>query len=86
MLLGIGVVIAAEFANRSLRSPGESAFHLQVPELGVIPASEMRPSATRVSPSEPPIYTLNGNGISQHECVELATWQSQDLGSRGVVS
>jgi len=80
MLLGIGVVIAAEFANRSLRSPGESAFHLQVPELGVIPATEMRSSAKRVSSTEPPIYTLNGNGASHQECVELATWQSQTSG------
>ena len=77
-LLGVVVVIGAEFANRSLRSPGESAFHLQVPELGVIPASGLKTPSKNglfLSPGAKG-YEQNGNG-TRPECVELATWQSQ---------
>ncbi len=77
-LLGVVVVIGREFANRSLRSPGESAFHLQVPELGVIPASGLRTPSKNglfISPGAKS-HVQNGDGI-RPECVELATWQSQ---------
>lgn len=37
LLLGVGLVVAGDHINRSLKSPGETPYHLKVPELGVIP-------------------------------------------------
>jgi polysaccharide biosynthesis transport protein len=38
LALAVGFVVSGEFINRSVRAPGESPFHLRVPELGVIPS------------------------------------------------
>jgi capsular exopolysaccharide synthesis family protein len=78
MAIGAGVVIGGEFVNRSLRAPGEAAFHLKVPELGVIPHSEA-------------VNGMNGNGARSRmlsivnpsnrttapESLELITWQNR---------
>ena len=49
LLLGVVFVIAGDHVNRSLKAPGETPYHLKVPELGVIP--EKRPvAAHRLTP------------------------------------
>jgi capsular exopolysaccharide synthesis family protein len=63
-----GLVIGLEFIDRSVRAPGESPFHLQVPELGVIPSQKFfpHPGDNRGPPPD-----ANGDGKS----FELSTWQ-----------
>ena len=38
---GVGLVLARDYLNRSIRVPGESTSYLNVPELGVIPSSSI---------------------------------------------
>lgn len=37
LLLGVAFVLSGDWVNRRLKAPGETPFHLHVPELGVIP-------------------------------------------------
>jgi receptor protein-tyrosine kinase len=82
--LGAGFVLLREFLNRSIRVPGESAVFLSVPELGVIPASEMerglvdrlRHLLPSTGNSPPAVDPGNGNG-SDPESIELATWNQK---------
>jgi succinoglycan biosynthesis transport protein ExoP len=71
LFLGVGLVIVGDQVNRSLKSPGETAIHLRVPELGVIPAYE---ASSEVQ--SPPVPMLLGgmepNGKKPGEKVELA--------------
>jgi len=77
LVLGIGLVLAGEHVNRSLKSPGETPYHLKVPELGVIPEKSSvldkgpRDAATRLLP----LRTGLAGGDSDH--VELVTWQNR---------
>jgi polysaccharide biosynthesis transport protein len=84
LLLGIGLVVSREFMNRSLRVPGEVAFHLHLPELGVIPVAGVPGSSdakARLVPANRmsllPTAVRNSGGDGQPECVELITWQDQ---------
>jgi len=61
-----GLVMGREFIDRSVRGPGESPLHLQVPELGVIPSQRFFPQpGDRRRPGE------GGEGGA----FELSTWQ-----------
>lgn len=72
LLVGVLAIFMGEFVNRNLKAPGEAAFHLGVPELGVIPSHEStllhRPSA--VFPK-----LLGSEGDRGH--VELVTWEDR---------
>jgi receptor protein-tyrosine kinase len=74
LALALGIVIGGEYVNRSLRAPGESPFHLRVPELGVIPAK----AAVVDQVLMPNILPKNGgNGAGQKPRLELVTWQDR---------
>ena len=80
LLLGIVLVVLSDRINRSLKSPGETAFHLRVPELGVIPSYEamvVRSNDTGIRPHRGLDLngTANGNGAMPEERVELVTSQ-----------
>jgi capsular exopolysaccharide synthesis family protein len=67
----VGLVIGLEFVDRSVRAPGEAPFHLQVPELGVIPSQKYFPHA-----SESRGAGSNGHGARPDgSSFELSTWQ-----------
>ncbi len=71
LFLGMGLVIVGDQVNRSLKSPGETAIHLRVPELGVIPAYEA--SSEVLSPPVPMLLGgIDSNGKKPGEKVELA--------------
>ena len=40
LMLGVVFVVMRDNADRSLRAPGDSAFYIQAPELGVIPSAQ----------------------------------------------
>jgi capsular exopolysaccharide synthesis family protein len=65
-----GLVIGIEFVDRSVRAPGEAPFHLQVPELGVIPSQRYFPHAAEGRNAPHP----NGNN-GDGKAFELSTWQ-----------
>ena len=61
-----GLVMGREFIDRSVRAPGESPLHLQVPELGVIPSQRFFPQPRdRRRPAEG----------EEGGAFELSTWQ-----------
>jgi len=82
LLLGIVLVVLSDRINRSLKSPGETAFHLRVPELGVIPSYEamvVRSNDTGIRPHRGLDLNGhangNGNGAAVEDRVELVTSQ-----------
>jgi succinoglycan biosynthesis transport protein ExoP len=78
LLLVVFAVIAADRINQNLRAPGDVAFHLGVPELGVIPSSESLPSPHSQVPKQSRAG-LNGNrDESSQERVELISWQNSN--------
>jgi len=72
-VLAVGFVFAGEFINRSVRVPGESAFHLRVPELGVIPAK----AAVSDQVLFPNVLTKSGAEANTKPKLELVTWQDR---------
>ncbi len=71
LALAIGFVVSGEFINRSVRSPGESPFHLRVPELGVIPSRAVIADQVLL-PS-----ILPGRAEALKPKLELVTWQDR---------
>lgn len=71
--LAVGFVLAGEFINRSVRVPGESAFHLRVPELGVIPAK----ASVADQVLFPNVLTKSGAEANTRPKLELVTWQDR---------
>ena len=79
---GVGLVLARDYLNRSIRVPGESTSYLNVPELGVIPSSSIESNLPlsgriqRLIPSSSGSDSKNGgssqSGLSHG--VELVTW------------
>jgi polysaccharide biosynthesis transport protein len=59
LLLVVFAIIAADRINQYLRAPGDAAFHLKVPELGVIPSIGLKGSRGKIA----------------QERVELVSWQ-----------
>lgn len=82
LLLGLFLVVASDRINRNLRAPGETPFHLKVPELGVIPASESAALITSNRPLKPKqssILLVDSDGEAHpDERVELITWQDSN--------
>ncbi len=82
LLLGMFLVVATDHINRSLRAPGETPFHLKVPELGVIPASNSMALTTTTRPpkQKQSSILLPEAELDAHadEGVELITWQDSN--------
>lgn len=72
-VFAVGFVLAGEFINRSVRVPGESAFHLRVPELGVIPAK----AAVADQVLLPNVMPKSGGDPTAKPKLELVTWQDR---------
>jgi len=49
LVLGIGLVVLKERADRTLQDPGDSTYYLGLPELGVIPVNAFNPAALTAS-------------------------------------
>jgi succinoglycan biosynthesis transport protein ExoP len=84
VFFGAGFLLLREFLNRSIRVPGEAAAFLNVPELGVIPASEselggLSGRLQRWLPSKGGSLSVNPGSGSGNDLgsVELATWNQK---------
>lgn len=90
--MGLVFLFFKERTDRSIKSPGESAFYLNVRELGVIPSSNLDDEKPRLRQPEwltwmsdklgtgKYLAQLTGNSGEKrngNEPVELATWQRQ---------
>lgn len=82
LFLGTGFVFMREQTERGLRSPGEAELYLNVPELGLIPAThcdpvngmhKWRPTLPLLSLTRPEEDNYDGSS----KALELATWHSQ---------
>lgn len=82
LLLGVFLVVATDRINRSLRAPGETPFHLKVPELGVIPASDSNALTTTSRPPKPKQSSIllpeADADAHAEDRVELITWQDSN--------
>jgi len=76
LLLGIALVIGGDHINRSLKAPGETPFHLKVPELGVIP-EQASGSGKAARDGSHRVLPLRSGLDGSNEHVELATWQDR---------
>jgi len=77
LFLGLFFVIVGNHANRSLNAPGETPFHLKVPELGVIPSSN---SLENSSAWNRTLSIWNGSAetaVKPAENLALVTWQDR---------
>ncbi|MBV8728297.1 MAG: polysaccharide biosynthesis tyrosine autokinase [Acidobacteriia bacterium] len=74
LFAGIGLVLAGQRLDRSIRGPGEASFHLKLPELGVIPSRALPDRRTR---RRRPTDMLPEQTPEMSECVELVTWQNK---------
>jgi polysaccharide biosynthesis transport protein len=77
LVLGVLFVVGGDKVNRSLRAPGETPYHLKVPELGVIPACDSVPARPAEGPPRTkatPILLADGDSEPARR-VELVTWQ-----------
>ena len=85
---GIGLILARDRLNRSIRTPGETSSYLNIPELGVIPSSQLeshRPLASRLERLLPSSAGSASNHERPHRqnqnkatsSVELVTWENK---------
>jgi capsular exopolysaccharide synthesis family protein len=78
-ILAIFLIAAGEFINRTLEGPGETSYHLGVPELGVIPSKASFSSPPQTHPSKRISLSLRDSirAESDKEALELITWQNR---------
>jgi hypothetical protein len=75
LFLGVILVFLRERADRSLQQPGDAAFYLNVPELGVIPsAGADRRKRLRARQAGGPNLLGDGAPRMDQDRVELITW------------
>ena len=80
--LGVTMVVLRERSDRTLHDPGDIAYYLHLPELGVVPTAnvELTPRGFRTTRTPHPkagLLDLNGPGMDEEELddrVELVTW------------
>jgi polysaccharide biosynthesis transport protein len=79
MILGVGFVVLRERADRTLQDPGDVAYHLGVPELGVVPVGELlvRPRSKHRSMSLS-LAEGGANGDAFADRVEMISWQEKN--------
>jgi polysaccharide biosynthesis transport protein len=78
LLIGLVVVVGGERFNRSIRAPGETPFHLKLPELGVIPSSSSAAENGSAWNKTLSIWNETRNvQPNDGNSVALATWQEQ---------
>ena len=82
---GIGLILARDYLNRSIRTPGEASSYLNIPELGVIPSSHIEPRQPlanrlqRLLPSSAGSASNNDRSRQKNPTpsVELVTWENK---------
>lgn len=77
LMLGIGFVFAGDYVNRRVKAPGETPFHLRVPELGVIPEQRSITSGSAARRGTASIWVSSNENKATRERVELVTWQDR---------
>jgi capsular exopolysaccharide synthesis family protein len=86
LFLGVAFVVMRERADRTLQEPGDLAYYLQVPELGIIPSAaakdnlhsgyfQRRKKVTAAAKLIPDAAMTTVDGKTHDDCVELVTWQ-----------
>jgi succinoglycan biosynthesis transport protein ExoP len=77
LFVGVFLVVGGDRINRSLRAPGETPYHLKVPELGVIPSGASLPLRSLGGPprTKQTRILLAEAETQSEERVELVTWQ-----------
>jgi capsular exopolysaccharide synthesis family protein len=83
IFLGAGFIVMRERADRTIQQPGDSAFYLNLPELGIIPSSKFESRPRRRVGLPPPAggsealvpSTAAAANNGRPDQVELVTWQ-----------
>ncbi len=79
LFLGVGFVVMRERADRTLQDPGDTAFYLNLPELGVVPLGSTQVNLPNSKRLGAPLNLLPGNGKTAEasaidDPIELMTW------------
>jgi polysaccharide biosynthesis transport protein len=83
VFLGAAFIVTRERADRTIQQPGDSAFYLNLPELGIIPSNKFENAPRRNTRSRAPasgaeslsqLAIASGNN-GRADQVELVTWQ-----------
>lgn len=81
LFLGATLIIVRERGDRTIQQPGDAAFYLKTPELGIIPSAGLQPKRQRyvsITRSQPRMLPLNDeSGRNLPDLLELATWQQK---------
>ncbi len=77
LLFGIGFVLSGDWVNRRLKAPGETPFHLNVPELGVIPEHKADGQFTGAPALAALRATPEDETNSDRRSVALVTWHDR---------
>lgn len=76
LVFGVAFVLIRERADRSIQAPGDTAFYLNVPELGAIPSAE-REKGRRSLYYRKRSLKKDETADNRHSRVELVTWQQK---------
>lgn len=76
LLLGVAFVLSGDWINRRLKAPGETPFHLHVPELGVIPEHKAEGQFSG-SPKISGALRAGEEGGADRRNVALVTWHDR---------
>lgn len=78
LFLGFLFVVAGDHVNRSLKAPGETPFHLNVPELGVIPSRDSLPENSSAWNRGLSIWNGSAEAARKNtDNLALVTWQDR---------
>jgi receptor protein-tyrosine kinase len=75
LCLGVVVVVLRERADRTLQDPGDPAFYLNLPELGVVPVGQLIDGQSGKSAMAMIGKSLNGDGSDDR--VEVVSWHKK---------
>jgi len=74
IFLGVAVVVIRERADRTLQDPGDAAYYLGLPELGVVPLGDPRPIQIAGGGGNKSIRVMEDGG---NDRIETITWSQK---------
>jgi succinoglycan biosynthesis transport protein ExoP len=81
MVLGVGFVVLREQSDRTLQDPGDSVYHLGLPELGVVPIGDLLEGPGFMGRSKSLAFPKGGSALtapSFDNRVEMVSWRQKN--------
>src|SRR6185436_10855172 len=77
LILGVVFIVLREQADRTLQDPGDPAYYLGLPELGVVPIGDALPEQGRIGRTRAAAMLKSGKSVTVEpfdERVEVISW------------